>query len=89
MCVKFSPGDLNPGLCLPHTPQAFILVEWPTHQGCAVVILPFNLHTPWMDLIYNINGSTLALKCPNNIATRTTLGFFVIQEKKILIFKIN
>ena len=46
------------------------------------IILPFNLHTPWMDLIYNINGSTLALKCLNNIATRTTLGFFVIQEKK-------
>ena len=36
MCVKLPPRDLNPGPW-PHTPQIFILVKWPSHQGCAVV----------------------------------------------------
>ena len=36
MCVKLSSGNLNPALT-PHTPQALILVEWPSYQGCVVV----------------------------------------------------
>ena len=34
--MKLPPEDLNPNHC-PHTPQAFIFVERPLHQGCAVV----------------------------------------------------
>ena len=30
-------GDLNPSP-YPHTPQTIILVEWPSHKGCAVVL---------------------------------------------------
>ena len=41
MCVKFSPGDLNPGSYL-HTTQAFIFMEWPLYQGCTVVLLIVN-----------------------------------------------
>ena len=36
MYVKLPPGDLNLALA-PNTPQVFIVVELPPHQGCAVV----------------------------------------------------
>ena len=39
MCVKLSPRDLNLGpYPYTHTPQALILVELPSHQGCVLVI---------------------------------------------------
>ena len=38
MCMNLPPGDLTPALT-PHTPQTFILIEWQSHQMCAVVTL--------------------------------------------------
>ena len=47
MCVKLLSEDLKPGL-YPYTSQVFILMEWPSHQRCAVVDF-FNFNT----LFYN------------------------------------
>ena len=42
MCVKLSLGNLNHVPYPSHpTLKALILVEWPPHQGCAVVSKPF------------------------------------------------
>ena len=54
MCVKLPPEDLNLGP-YPHTPQAFILVEWLPHQGYAVinVIGKFHGHSSLSNKLIN------------------------------------
>ena len=38
MCVKFFPENLNPRPYLPHFTSTYtVLVEWLSHQECAVV----------------------------------------------------
>ena len=52
MYVKFAPRDLKLGP-YPHTPQALILVEWQSHQECAVVFFSLNLCIYYIPTMYN------------------------------------
>ena len=56
MYVKFSLRDLNLSPYTPHltTSQAFILVEWPPHQGCT-------MHLPFVKLYYLVFFSLKSL----------------------------
>ena len=51
MYVKLSLENLNLDPC-PHTPQAFILVKWPLHQRCAVVLYSWIINTIFVSKYY-------------------------------------
>ena len=70
----------------PHTPQILILVEWPSHQGCAVVSIRVQiLITTYFSIFYFFFQKTIFLISTNQTCffISKIQDFFLYSQKQV------
>lgn len=94
MCVKLPPGDSNSGPYPPHsTTQELKLVEWTSHQGCAVVTQQFLMKwctsdmflceiSPGVQNNVSINNNQATNPFSQNFGSLVCILFFLMHSNR-------